>query len=131
MKQKKSVSDGKSAIASAITEMGVSTESDATFTTMANNIGSLKTISTVTSQTLDCTSGGFRSTSYFSGKSGYKLWENMFVVPVGVWDRDNLGYDCDYLKVVSIGYNTNTGVITTYVGTGHHYYRRVVVYYLD
>lgn len=25
----------------------------------------------------------------------------------------------------------STGVITTYVGTGHHYYRRVVVYYLD
>ena len=35
---KKSVSDGKSAIASAITENGVSTESDATFETMANNI---------------------------------------------------------------------------------------------
>lgn len=35
---KKSVSDGKSAVASAITEMGVSTESDATFATMSSNI---------------------------------------------------------------------------------------------
>lgn len=34
---KKSVSDGKSAVASAITGMGVSTESDATFDEMATN----------------------------------------------------------------------------------------------
>lgn len=39
---KKSVSDGKSAIASAITAMGVSTESDATFADMSNNIGKIK-----------------------------------------------------------------------------------------
>ena len=38
---KKSVSDGKSSIASAITEQGVTTESDATFTTMATNIGTV------------------------------------------------------------------------------------------
>lgn len=39
---KKSVSDGKSAIASAITEKGVSTESDATFETLANNISNIQ-----------------------------------------------------------------------------------------
>ena len=39
---KKSVSDGKSAIASAITAKGVSTASDASFNTMANNIRNLK-----------------------------------------------------------------------------------------
>lgn len=38
---KKSVSDGKSAIASAITNAGVSTASDASFATMAENIGNI------------------------------------------------------------------------------------------
>lgn len=38
---KKSVSDGKSAIASAITSAGVSTASDATFATMSNNINNI------------------------------------------------------------------------------------------
>ena len=38
---KKSVSDGKSAVASAITGMGVSTESDATFETIAENVGKI------------------------------------------------------------------------------------------
>ena len=40
---KKSVSDGKSAIASAITTKGVSTSSDASFSTMSSNIRSIKT----------------------------------------------------------------------------------------
>ena len=40
---KSSVSNGKSAIASAITGKGVSTAADATFQTMANNIGSITT----------------------------------------------------------------------------------------
>ena len=38
---KSSVSNGKSLIASAITDKGVSTASDATFQTMANNIGNI------------------------------------------------------------------------------------------
>lgn len=38
---KKSVSDGKSAVASAITDMGVSTDSDATFAEMAENVGNI------------------------------------------------------------------------------------------
>ena len=40
---KTSVSNGKSAIASAITDKGVSTASDATFQTMANNIRNIST----------------------------------------------------------------------------------------
>ena len=40
---KSSVSNGKSLIASAITDKGVSTASDATFQTMANNIGNIST----------------------------------------------------------------------------------------
>lgn len=38
-----SVADGKSAIASAITQKGVSTATDASFTTIATNIGKIKT----------------------------------------------------------------------------------------
>lgn len=40
---KKSVSDGKSKVASAITEKGVSTEATDTFDTMAENIGKIQT----------------------------------------------------------------------------------------
>ena len=39
---KKSVSDGKSKVASAITEKGVSTEATDTFDTMAENIGQIQ-----------------------------------------------------------------------------------------
>ncbi len=47
---KKSVSDGKSAVASAITEMGISTETDDTFETIAENIGKITpTISSIVS----------------------------------------------------------------------------------
>lgn len=46
---KKSVSDGKSAVASAITAKGVNTASDATFATMATNIENIKLTKTVTS----------------------------------------------------------------------------------
>ena len=41
---KSSVSNGKSLIASAITDKGVSTASDATFQTMANNIGNIVSV---------------------------------------------------------------------------------------
>ena len=47
---KKSASDGKSAIATAITNKGVSTSSDATYATMATNIGSIVTINDVPNQ---------------------------------------------------------------------------------
>lgn len=45
---KKSVSDGKSAIASAITNAGVSTASDASFDTMSSNISNIRTDTTST-----------------------------------------------------------------------------------
>lgn len=45
---KKSVSDGKTALASAITEKGVSTASNATFDTMASNISNIRTESILT-----------------------------------------------------------------------------------
>ena len=47
---KKSVSDGKSLVASAITSNGVTTASDATFQTMANNVNNIRNDGTATAQ---------------------------------------------------------------------------------
>jgi hypothetical protein len=44
---KKSASDGKAAIATAITNKGINTASDATYAVMANNINSITTINDV------------------------------------------------------------------------------------
>ena len=44
---KKSASDGKSAIATAITNKGINTANDATYAVMANNINSITTINDV------------------------------------------------------------------------------------
>ena len=60
---KKSVSDGKTALASAITEKGVSTASNATFDTMASNISNIRTESILTG---DAISG-----NVLSGKTFY------------------------------------------------------------
>lgn len=48
-----SVSNGKSAIASAITDKGISTASDATFQTMADNISSIETGSSIATGTVE------------------------------------------------------------------------------
>lgn len=45
---KKSVSDGKTAVASAITDKGITTATDAAFATMADNIGQISTLATET-----------------------------------------------------------------------------------
>lgn len=47
---KKSVSDGKSLVASAITANGVTTATDATFQTMANNVNNIRSDGTATAQ---------------------------------------------------------------------------------
>ena len=60
---KKSVSDGKTELASAITEKGVSTASNATFVTMASNISNIRTESILTG---DAISG-----NVLSGKTFY------------------------------------------------------------
>ena len=58
-----SVSEGKSAIASAITDKGVSTASDATFQTMANNIAKIKSAKTFQNQVV-------KARSSMNGKNG-------------------------------------------------------------
>lgn len=55
---KKSVSDGKSAVASAITAMGQSTSTDATFQTMADNIKKISPTLSQSGQTVSATING-------------------------------------------------------------------------
>ena len=73
---KKSVSDGKSAVASAITGMGVSTAADATFETMAGNVGKNTPTVTVNGSVgggWDGSTfhygGGASATAYINGKN--------------------------------------------------------------
>ena len=61
---KKSVSDGKSAIASAITNAGVSTASDASFATMSSNIAKVRTDTTYTDKSHII----YGETAYVQGK---------------------------------------------------------------
>ncbi|KQC86053.1 hypothetical protein [Butyribacter intestini] len=61
---KKTVSDGKSAIASAITDAGVSTASDASFATMSSNIATVRTDTTYTDKSHII----YGETAYVQGK---------------------------------------------------------------
>lgn len=61
---KKSVSDGKSAIASAITNAGISTASDASFATMSSNIAKVRTDTTYTDKSRII----YGETAYVQGK---------------------------------------------------------------
>lgn len=100
---KKSVSDGKSKVASAITEKGVSTEATDTFDTMAENIGKI--------------SGGgisenMRTATFFDGNNIIAINSaiiNTYVQPpltsekkiYGVW-KDNSGAMVDFpLKIIN------------------------------
>lgn len=56
---KKSVSDGKSKVASAITEKGISTEATDTFDVMAENIGQIKTGGSEIEVMTDTTKGAY------------------------------------------------------------------------
>lgn len=56
-----SVSDGKALVASAITDKGVTTASDATFATMATNIASIKAVTCLAILNAGAYSGGSSS----------------------------------------------------------------------
>ena len=90
-----SVSNGKSAIASAITDKGVSTAYDATFQTMSDNIRSISTISNLYMES--------NNLKYLTYNTSYNIqsWNTIWVLYSADW-RDNF-------KIVSVivGDNAN------------------------
>jgi len=104
---KTSVSNGKSLIASAITDKGVSTASDATFQTMADNIGNISSmpdtgiallcISALPGWTINYSGGSINKTFILENNETYRI------VPVEV------GY------TYSITYSNNDNSITNYI----------------
>lgn len=77
-----SVSNGKSLIASAITDKGVSTSANDTFQQMATNISNIQTGFKITSESFSqsvSSTDWNRSWVIPLSRSGYTLWENCFV----------------------------------------------------
>ena len=126
---KKSVSDGKSKIASAITAMGVSTSADATFSTMAGNIKGVSTYKYI--QTITCTAVTWYGQSYMPGTTTiniatilpnkYKeLTANNFktIPKFGTYIMTNNRYaswaaaGVATVYAASISYNSSTGVLS-------------------
>ena len=97
-----SVSNGKSAIASAITDKGVSTAYDATFQTMSDNIRSISTISNLYMES--------NNLKYLTYNTSYNIqsWNTIWVLYSADW-RDNF-------KIVSVivGDNANNKYFIIY-----------------
>lgn len=99
-----SVSNGKSLVASAITDMGVETASDATFETIANNIGNIETgVDTSDANALD--------TQILKDKTAYvngvKVTGTMPIV-----GKVTQTLNCGGSYAVPKGYHNGEGVIT-------------------
>ena len=125
---KKSVSDGKTAVANAITEKGVNTATDATFATMAENI--LSITSGGSANTSDAT---FVATDLLAGKTAYGkdgkvtgAMTNYSGSSVQWCDYNNISieafpFDTDHALVTLVntageaGYYDNTSTITSYI----------------
>ena len=67
---KSSVVDGKSKVAAAITTKGITTAADATFDTMATNIGQISTGKKVQSGAVSSTGGSYTAFNYANGTNG-------------------------------------------------------------
>ena len=100
-----SVSSGKAKVASAITGKGVTTAQDATFDTMATNIGSISTLST---ETADATAySGHVLDGYTAYVRGAKTTGTM---PNRGAVRQALGYGGSYQ--IPDGYHNGSGIVT-------------------
>lgn len=134
---KKSVSDGKSSIASAVTAKGVATSSDATFATIVNNINAIKisnysTISCIGKQT--ASAGPVSSTSsvtasvYFTLSAGSYIIvashtmvnHGSYITPsIGNADSSELIGSEDSIRITKIMLNsTKTISVNTWVSPG-------------
>ena len=88
---KSSVSNGKSAIASAITDKGVSTASDATFQTMANNIRSILT--GIDSLNIFYYNAGYTSSAAYPSRScNLIIIYNGEAIEYGYWESSTQKY---------------------------------------
>ena len=123
-----SVSNGKSEIASAITDKGVNTSADASFAVMAENIGKISTGFTVTHEQINISLGQ-------KAKPGRVLWQNMFVfinnIYIQTYDAAGAG---DLIS--SINYNSSNGQITVNINDTSgvmftNYATILTIYYID
>ena len=113
---KTSVSNGKSLIASAITDKGVSTASSATFQTMANNIGK---ISTIGYQNLNSVNGTLITADTKTNLIGINTSYSPFIFNIGT----NVSSGVTYFNIKANGY---TKVYLT--STGYSYYLKCRIY---
>lgn len=138
---KKSVSDGKSAIASAITNAGVSTASDASFANMSSNIAKVRTDTTYTDKTHII----YGETAYVQGKKvtgtmpSYKDTDIYYFgeycniigndsLPMSKWGRCSL-YGV-YIKRLNMTFNlTGSNGSATTPGTGTNDYGFGLTYF--
>ena len=107
---KSSVSEGKSLIASAITDKGVSTASDATFQTMSNNIRNITSIS---------------SPKLIPGNILWSVGTTeypAYTPPIFEWIPSMIivGHK------IFTGYNTITGQASTLTGNYHYYFYNII-----
>lgn len=120
-----SVSNGKTEIASAITDKGVSTSADASFATMAENIGKISTGFTVTHDF---------QTSGEKLRTGYTLWENLFIFPRSIRAQGTGTYEMGSVGV-NVDYDSNSGVFNINYTSGGLFssYPNLVaeIYYID
>lgn len=104
---KTSVSNGKSLIASAITDKGVSTASDATFQTMANNIGSIAGLGSPYHEVINGNAGDSTYNYQFSCDDMIE-WSSMNTSGTSIGGSSGWGSCTKWVCVVSCRYKTSS-----------------------
>ena len=121
----KSVADGKTAVAAAISAKGVNTAADATFDTMAANIKNIKTASKITSALIQCSSHT-QTEGYFTVKNGYILNANLIIAPLQIKSTTR----SDITVTFNISQSGTTITVQT-IGSSYVYCDSIMAYYLD